>query len=271
MVIKDRDNLRMRAEARLGVVNDDISIMSGEEIRKIINELRTCQIELEMQNEELREAQSESEESRRDFIEFYDYTPTAYLTINDDGQIIKANLTASHLLGEARKFLLNQPLTTFIFTEDHDTLYLSRKKLLKTKMKQSCNLRIQKKGGNLLSAQLEIFVIPKIDGEQGQFRAIITDITERKRTEELIINAKKEWEKTFDAMSDIVTIQDKDMRIIRANKAAYDVFQVEPGALNGRYCYEIFREASTPCLNCPELLTLKEEKIHGAHITHKRC
>ncbi len=79
---------------------------------------------------------------------------------------------------------------------------------------------------------------------------------------------KVEWEKTFDAMNDIVTIQDKDMRIIRANKAAHDAFHVQPGDLNGKYCYEVFRGVNQPCANCPELTTLDDLVPHGATIAH---
>jgi len=81
--------------------------------------------------------------------------------------------------------------------------------------------------------------------------------------------SKKEWEKTFDAMSDIITLQDTDMRILRANKAAHTAFQVELGALNGKYCYEVFRGTDAPCTNCPELATVKERTTHSATITHK--
>jgi len=64
---------------------------------------------------------------------------------------------------------------------------------------------------------------------------IAKDITEQEIARNEIIKAKKEWESTFDAMSDIVTLMDKDMRIIRANKSAHRFFKVQPGELNGRY------------------------------------
>ena len=95
------------------------------------------------------------------------------------------------------------------------------------------------------------------------------DITERIKTEKEIVKAKKEWEKTFDAMSDIITIQDKNMRIVRANKAAHAAFEVAPGGLNGKHCYEVFRGASQPCSNCPELSTLDDYAPHGANIVHE--
>jgi|GEM_PF-1046801 len=96
-----------------------------------------------------------------------------------------------------------------------------------------------------------------------------TEIKKREASEEKLQKSKDEWENTFNALSDIVSIQDRDMRIIRANTAAYEAFHVEPGALSGKYCYEVFREANQPCFNCPELSTLKERSTHTANITHK--
>lgn len=81
--------------------------------------------------------------------------------------------------------------------------------------------------------------------------------------------SKEEWEKTFDSIHDIITIQDRDMRIVRANRAAHEAFQVQPGGLNGRHCYEVFRGTNELCPNCPQLLTLQENKTHTGNITHE--
>jgi len=97
----------------------------------------------------------------------------------------------------------------------------------------------------------------------------LRDLTEQQKIENILRNSKKEWENTFDAMTDIITIQDKDMRIIRANRAAHQAFQVEPGGLNSKCCHEVFRGTSQPCTNCPELLTLKDAQTHAATMPHK--
>ena len=108
------------------------------------------------------------------------------------------------------------------------------------------------------------------DGTIGGIIIYTEVITDQIQDKVALLKSKEEWEKTFNAITDIVTIHDKDMRIIKANKAAYDTFQVDPGALNGKYCYEVFREDNTPCLNCPELSTLKDKTPHSADITHER-
>ncbi|MEN8143302.1 MAG: ATP-binding protein, partial [Thermodesulfobacteriota bacterium] len=98
----------------------------------------------------------------------------------------------------------------------------------------------------------------------------IRDLSRQREVETVLRQSKEEWETTFDAMSDIITIQDKDMKIIRTNKAAHDFFEVKPGALNGKYCYEIFRGDNQPCAQCPELETIADCRAHSGTIKHEK-
>lgn len=79
----------------------------------------------------------------------------------------------------------------------------------------------------------------------------ITDLVGVKNTQNQIFLAKSEWETTVDALQDIVTIQDKEMRIVRANKAAHDLFGYKLGELKGKKCYEVFHHKRIPCADCP--------------------
>jgi PAS domain S-box-containing protein len=80
--------------------------------------------------------------------------------------------------------------------------------------------------------------------------------------------ANEELEKVFDAIGDIITIQDPEMRLIKVNKAACAMFNARPEELIGRFCHDVFRGADSPCPNCPELATLKNGKTHVAEIEH---
>ena len=95
------------------------------------------------------------------------------------------------------------------------------------------------------------------------------DLTSQRKIEEDLRQSKEEWENTFNAMSDIVTIQDKNMRIVQANKAAHRFFEVQPDELKGRYCYEVFRSAAEPCHGCPMLETIENSKNHSRTIQHE--
>jgi PAS domain S-box-containing protein len=95
------------------------------------------------------------------------------------------------------------------------------------------------------------------DGERLNFLSA-TEVTGLVRTSRLhaqIFQAKNEWETTVDALQDIITIQDREMRIIRANKAAHELFGYRLGELKGKKCHEVFFKRKDPCENCPVKIT----------------
>ncbi len=95
-------------------------------------------------------------------------------------------------------------------------------------------------------------------------------IAGRRQAEQRQTQAEQEWVKTFDAIGDIITIQDPGMRIIRVNRAASRILGEPPAKLVGRYCYEVFRGEETPCPDCPEQLSLRDGQTHMAEITNRR-
>ena len=109
--------LRTRAEETLSRKPsdmEDISALSPEEVQRLIHELRVHQIELEMQNEELRQAQIKLEELKDRYLDLYDFAPVGYVTLNEKGLILEANLTAVRLLGEERQTLIKRPFSRFV-------------------------------------------------------------------------------------------------------------------------------------------------------------
>src|SRR5512136_844198 len=118
------DELRKRAEeitrGRNLRMPENIETLSPEDGRRLLNELRVHQIELEMQNEELRRTQAELEASRARYFDLYDLAPVGYFTVCEEGMILETNLTFANLLGVARGVLVKQPLSRFILPEDED-------------------------------------------------------------------------------------------------------------------------------------------------------
>ncbi len=103
----------------------------------------------------------------------------------------------------------------------------------------------------------------------GQVVGIYDDVTEKKEIERKIIRAKEEWEKTFDAMADCVTILDRDLRIIRANKATHDLFGAPYSSLIGQHCFELFAAENAACTDCPALATLADVAQGSQPLTHQ--
>jgi two-component system cell cycle sensor histidine kinase/response regulator CckA len=175
--------LRKRAEAladeRAGEMPEDLEAPPLEVALCALHELRVHQIELEMQNEELRRAQEELEVSRARYFDLYDLAPVGYFTLNEKGSILEANLTAAKLLGLARAALVKQPLSRFILPEDQDILYRQRKQLWVTGAPQSWELRLLRKDAEPFWARVEATKAQDSDGASA-WRAVVSDITERK-------------------------------------------------------------------------------------------
>ena len=164
---------------------EKLEAMSSEETLRTLHELRVHQIELEMQNEELRTAQVELDAARARYFDLYDLAPVGYCTLSETGLILEANLTAATLLSVARGALGKQPITRFILREDQDIYYLHRKYLFETGEPQVCELRMVKKDGAPFWARLEATVAQGANGAPVG-RVVLSDITERKRAEEVL-------------------------------------------------------------------------------------
>ena len=174
--------LRQRAEAYLRSGPEQVD-MSQEDVQKLVHELDTYQIELELQNEDLRIAQEGLDRSRRRYTDLYDFAPVAYFTLNETGMIVEANLLAGELFGVPRGQLLKRLFSNFLFAEDQDLFYLHRKKLMETGRQQSCELRLKKTDGSSFYALVEISLLRKSDDLPGQFLVTVNDISVRKQAE----------------------------------------------------------------------------------------
>ncbi len=106
-------------------------------------------------------------------------------------------------------------------------------------------------------------------GRITHYQGIVEDITDRKKNAVALRKSKEEWEKTFNAISDIITIQDKNMRIVRANKAAHDFLGANHGDLIGKYCYETFSGIPELCKGCPTVESIRNIRDHSKIIKHE--
>ncbi|MFA4985963.1 MAG: ATP-binding protein [Candidatus Brocadiia bacterium] len=152
-----------------------------------LHELRVHQIELEMQNEELRRAQVDLDTARARYFDLYDMAPVGYFAISESGIILEANLTAANMLGVARDALVNYPMVPFVLKEDQDIYYLYCKQTTETCVPHACELRLVRGNGTEFWAHLTATVGPTPEslpnGIPAVRRVVMIDISERKRSE----------------------------------------------------------------------------------------
>lgn len=178
------DRFREGRELSLDTVDQQVS----EEIRLMFHQLCAHQIELELQNETLRQTQGELESARARYFDLYDQAPVGYLTLSATGLIVEANLTAANLLDAARDALIGQPLTSFVHADDQDRFYLYRKQNLDAcEGPNGCELRMAKQDGTLFWAHLAATTVQQAGGP-AECRVVINDISNLKRTEKAMMH-----------------------------------------------------------------------------------
>ncbi|MGM0601560.1 MAG: ATP-binding protein [Candidatus Rifleibacteriota bacterium] len=155
----------------------DVSEMSPE---RLIEELHIHQIELEMQNEELRLARENAERTQAKYIDLYDFAPVGYLTLKENLKIIEANLTATKLLGIERSQILHQPFTNFVDQEFQDILYFYLARVRKSEVHEACELKLKKDGKKPFYVLLESIATHCKESGRSEIRVSLSDIHQSK-------------------------------------------------------------------------------------------
>jgi two-component system CheB/CheR fusion protein len=180
-------SLRERAEKVFREMLDssleNLDALSPETLRASLHELRVHQIELEMQNEDLRRAQADLDALRARYFDLYELAPVGYCTVSEKGLILEANLTAATLLRRERDALVGTRLSGFISKECQEFYYLCRKNLLDAGQPQECDLQMVRSDGTAFFAHLN-FTAAREEKDAPVCRVALIDVTAHKRVED---------------------------------------------------------------------------------------
>lgn len=185
---------------------------------KLLHELQVHQIELEMQNEELRKSQFALEESRKRYEDLYDFAPVGYFTLTQEALIKEANLTGATLLGVARQKLMNDRFRRFVAPSDFDLWDRHFLSVLQQDERQSCDLTLQRQDGSTFPAGLESI---RVEGSSGAFdvHTAITDITERLQAEDTLRKSEEKYRSIFENAAEGIFQATPEGRFLVANPA----------------------------------------------------
>ncbi len=133
---------------------DSINNMAPEDIKVLIKNLQDQKFELEMQNEKLKAAQLEIEESRNRYYDLFDFAPVSYFTFDNEGTITELNLSASKMLGVDRRFIINKSFFGFLSEDCKSYFQTYLKMVFETTSKQISEIKLINKKGELIYAQI---------------------------------------------------------------------------------------------------------------------
>ena len=239
--------VRLQAEELLRATKRDLAAVSVKDAQQIVHELQVHQIELEMQNDELRRTQLALETARDRYLDLYDFSPASHLTLDTHGTILEANLRAGTLLGSNRKALLGQSLERFIAAEDEGTFHRHCQEVLKTGTRRTCEVHLRNKAGVSHWVHFESLAVHDEAGHITHWRTALLDISDRKRAErELAIHQAQLEGIIASAMDAIITV-DEEERVLVFNRAAESMFLCQATDVIGqpfdRLIPERFRQA----------------------------
>jgi signal transduction histidine kinase/CheY-like chemotaxis protein len=179
-----RRALRRRAEEHLRARPAEPDIEATEDVLRLIHELQVHQVELELQNEELRHARDELEASVTRYSELYDFAPVGYVTLDARSTILEINLVGSTLLGQDRAHLVGQRFARWVTPATRPAL----EGLLATLQREeraSCDLAITAPAKG--KVHLHVDAVPEAPARTAEWscRAALTDVTEVKAAAQL--------------------------------------------------------------------------------------
>ena len=266
--------------------------MAEQDYQALVHELQVHQIELEMQNEELRMAQGQLSESLAKYSDLYDFAPVGYFTSNREGLILEANLTLAGQLGIERGRLIETPLWLNVAAPDRARLKSHFDQVFNANGRRTCELRLQTPSGPERYVQLDSIRSPSVDGAD-LCRTSVTDISIRRdaeeevnrvhdqlerrveeRTAQLSENERKyrklsqEFQTLLHAISVTLILVSPEMEVLWTNREnALELNETASDPI-GQYCYKLLHDRSAPPEDSPITRCFDTAEKETAVVTH---
>ena len=250
------EKLRRQAEDKIATLRerDLLRYLPQYEEKRLLHELQVHQIELEMQNEQMRDIQTQLEDSRSRYKELYDFAPVGYVTLDKFGLIHEANLTAGTLLNVSRAALIGRQIQSFMDRESADALHLFLRKPLAPGVKEILDCRLRPAEGTVLDISLNVAGEFDPSDRLVGYRVVLVDVSRLKMMERQALDAgQSRYELMIAHSRDIVLFMRRnDGRILEANAAATKAYGYSREELLALTIHDL-RAADTKSLTADQL------------------
>jgi len=252
-------SLRLRAEAVLAASPTDEPRFDKVEIKRLVQDLRMHQAELEIQNEELRQSRVELELARDNYARLYNQSPVGYLTLDAGGTILKANQTFLDMTGFSGD-LAGNSFADCIVAADR-SIFLGRySAFYRQPDGKSLELSIDAK-----ARPLAVRCSGRRANEGSHLLLAIVDVSGEVQAQAARREAEQLWSQTFEAMSDAVWLLDLDGKILKFNSASERITGIPQSEMDGCLCYELMHDCRMRPEDCP-YLRMKQTLSHESWI-----
>jgi PAS domain S-box-containing protein len=174
--------LRRRAEERLQGRPQAVAMpRDAADTQRLLHELQVHQIERELQNEELRRSQSETEAALERFSDFYDFSPVGFFSLDGEGAIDRLNLTGARLFGLERSRLVGRRFSEFVAATDRPRFKAFLQGAFAGEAGNGCELELAINDRPAQAVQITATLSP----DRQECRAVVVDVGELRRTAEL--------------------------------------------------------------------------------------
>lgn len=241
-----KGNLRSKAEAKLGRKSVLPTNLSIEETRALLHELEVHQVELEMQNQELRESQHRLEEVRDQYTDLFDFAPVGYLILDKKGVIVNINLTACTLMGHERSYIKGKPLSTYMSKGESIKLFLNLREAFSSGNFPTLEIQIKGKDKDPFIGMIQGAVYADEDGRRSVCRISLQDVTGLKEAKALqqqhedLQKEKEKIQKYLDLAPVVFLLIDSEHKVQMINQKGCTLLGYDRLDIVGKNWFENF-------------------------------
>lgn len=241
-----KSKLRILAEAKVKKAFATMENQSPEKTKMLLHELEVYHVELEMQNEELRETQIRLEEAIDQYTDLFDFSPIGYVSLDEKGIVKNINLTACMLLGTERAHIKDWHFSAFMSRSESDKLFLVLQEAFKTGVVPSFELRLTPISRNNFEALFHGAFNTIGDRTNSVCHLSLQDMTKLRKAENLerqYENLQKEKENIqqyLDLAPIIFLLIDTEYNVQMINQRGCDILGYSRLEIQGRNWFENF-------------------------------
>jgi len=180
------------------------------DILKLVHELEVHQIELEIQNQELKAARSVAQDVTDSYTDLYDFAPLGYFTLSREGKIIGTNICGSQMLGKYRSVINDSWFSHFVSVQSKPIFNNFLKQIFDNKTKETCEVSVSTQRG----FQIDVQLTGTISGNGEHCLVIAIDITDHKQSENKIQLSETRYRRLFESAKDGILILDAETGMI---------------------------------------------------------